>query len=170
MEHWAKLFFGKIAPKHVQSKFGQFWERFWAFLDFWNFSKTRPSMEHRGKFFFEKKCPKTRLNTWERFWTISELWIFFAFFLEFFLSIYLKFSVRKIEFNFFKSRKLNSYFWVRESELIILSRESLKWGCVYWQWRECKENVCWVLFRKTELLILSPENWTHIFNNGNLNT
>ncbi len=49
------FFFGKNAPKHVQSKFGQFCERFWAFLDFWNFSKTRTSMEHWGKFFFRKK-------------------------------------------------------------------------------------------------------------------
>ncbi len=34
MEHWAKLFFEKITPKHVQNTFGHFWERFWAFLDF----------------------------------------------------------------------------------------------------------------------------------------
>ena len=58
MEHWAKLFFGKIAPKHVQSKFRQNWEQFWAFLDFWIFSKTRTSMEHWGNFFFEKNAPK----------------------------------------------------------------------------------------------------------------
>ncbi len=34
MEHWAKIFFGKITPKHVQNTFGHFWERFWAFFDF----------------------------------------------------------------------------------------------------------------------------------------
>ncbi len=34
MEHWAKFFFGKITPKHVQNTFGHFWERFWAFFDF----------------------------------------------------------------------------------------------------------------------------------------
>ncbi len=32
--NWAKNFFGKITPKHVQNTFGQFWERFWAFFDF----------------------------------------------------------------------------------------------------------------------------------------
>ena len=59
--------------------------------------------------------------------------------------------------HFFKSGNLNSYFWFGESELIISSPENLKWDCVYWLWRECKKNVCWVLFRKTELLFLSPE-------------
>ena len=34
-EHWANFFFGKIAPKHVQNTFEHYWERFWAFLDFW---------------------------------------------------------------------------------------------------------------------------------------
>ncbi len=29
-----KKLFEKITPKHVQSTFGHFWERFWAFLDF----------------------------------------------------------------------------------------------------------------------------------------
>ena len=48
MEHWAKKFFEKITPKHVQNTFGHFWERLWAFLEFWlflilfkNISKTR---------------------------------------------------------------------------------------------------------------------------------
>ena len=34
MEHWAKNFFKKINPKHVQNMFGHFWERFRAFLHF----------------------------------------------------------------------------------------------------------------------------------------
>ncbi len=29
-----KKLFEKITPKHVQSTFGHFWERFWEFLDF----------------------------------------------------------------------------------------------------------------------------------------
>ena len=37
MEHWAKSFFEKITLKHFQNTFGHFWERFWAFLEFWNF-------------------------------------------------------------------------------------------------------------------------------------
>ena len=37
MEHWAKSFFEKITLKHLQNKFGHFWERFWAFLEFWKF-------------------------------------------------------------------------------------------------------------------------------------
>ena len=35
MEHWAKKIFEKIATKHVQNTFGQFWERLWAYLEFW---------------------------------------------------------------------------------------------------------------------------------------
>ena len=34
MEHWAKNFFKKINPKHVQNMFGHFWERLWAFFEF----------------------------------------------------------------------------------------------------------------------------------------
>ena len=29
-----KIFFQKFDPKQVQNTFGDFWERFWAFLDF----------------------------------------------------------------------------------------------------------------------------------------
>ncbi len=86
-----KNFFKKIAPKHVQNTFEYFCELFWAILDFWKFSKTRTSLEHWGKIFFWKKCPKTRFDTWERFWTVLEIWKLLDFFLEFFLSIYLEF-------------------------------------------------------------------------------
>ena len=63
-------------------------------------------------------------------------------------------------------RKLISTFSVRESEHKILGPENLKWDCVHWLLRECKKNVCWVMFRKTELLFLGPENWTHILKSG----
>ena len=73
MEHWAKKIFEKITSKHVQNKFGHFWEQFWAFLEFWkfwffeNFSKTRPYMEHWSKKTFLIKYPKTCSK---HFWTI----------------------------------------------------------------------------------------------------
>ena len=61
-----KKFSKKVPSKLVQNTFGHFWERFWAFLDFWNFfdfkksiSKNRPSMEHWAKKNFEKITPKT---------------------------------------------------------------------------------------------------------------
>ena len=63
------------------------WERFWAFLEFWNFfkniSKTRPSMEHWAKK-FSKKFHQNMLKTclglfWERFWALLEFWNFFDF-------------------------------------------------------------------------------------------
>ena len=85
MEHWAKLFFGKIAPKHVQSKFGQNWERFWAFLDFWKillFSKMfEDCMEHWAKKLFQKNRPKTcSKHVWILLWTILGLFGFLNFF------------------------------------------------------------------------------------------
>ncbi len=76
MELCAKIFFGKITPKHVQNTFGHFWKRFWAFFDFWKFfdfflkiSKNRPSMEHWAKKFFGKKYPKTCSK---HVWTLLE--------------------------------------------------------------------------------------------------
>ena len=66
MEHWTKKVYKKITQKHVQNTFGHFWERFWAFLEFWNFFdflKTFRSLDppwNTGqKKFFEKSTPKT---------------------------------------------------------------------------------------------------------------
>ncbi len=145
------FFFGKNAPKHVQSKFGQFCEGFWAFLDFWNFSKTRTSMEHWGKFFFRKKCPKTRLDTWERFWTILELWNLLDFFLEFFLSIYLDIWVRKTELKFLSSGIWTHNFESRKSEMEM-------------------RTLTVALMQKKWLLGIVSENWTHVYKSGKLNS
>ena len=67
-------FFEKITPKHVQNTFGHFWERLWAFLEFWkifwfseNISKSQPSMEHWAEKFFQKMYPKTCSK---HFWTL----------------------------------------------------------------------------------------------------
>ncbi len=73
MEHWAKNFFEKITPKHVQNTFGHFWERYWAFFYFWkffdffeNFRRLDPPW-NTGQKIFPKKLPqimfKTRLDT-----------------------------------------------------------------------------------------------------------
>ena len=91
MEHWANKSFKKISPKHVQNFFGQFWERFWAFLEilkyfrfFENISKTRPSREHWAKIFFSKILThnmfKTRFDTFGNdlgiFATLKFFWFF----------------------------------------------------------------------------------------------
>ena len=75
MEHRAKKTFEKINPKHVQTTFGQFWERFWAFLhDFFDFFEVfrRLDMEHWAKKIFKIITQKHVQNTfghfWERFW------------------------------------------------------------------------------------------------------
>ena len=94
MEHRAKNFFEKNTLKHLQNKFGHFWERFWGIFGilkfFWffgKFSNTRPSMEHWAKFFFENITPKHLQNTfghfWEQFWACLGFWIFFDFFENF---------------------------------------------------------------------------------------
>ena len=72
MEHWAKIFFGKITSKHVQNTFGHFWERFCAIMKFWkifDFLKTFRRLDHpwnTGQKFFSEKLPqnlfKTRLD------------------------------------------------------------------------------------------------------------
>ena len=73
MEHWAKSFFEKITLKQLQNTFGHFWERFWAFLEFWNFFlflKIFEDSTHHGtlgKKFFRKKHPKT---TSKHVWTL----------------------------------------------------------------------------------------------------
>ena len=63
MEHWAKFFSEKIALKHFQNTFGHFWERFWAFLEFWkifdffeNFRRLDPPW-NTGQKNFSKKSP-----------------------------------------------------------------------------------------------------------------
>ncbi len=94
MEHWAKIFFEKINPKHVQNTFGHFWERFWAFLDFWkffdffeNFGRLDRPWNTGQNFFSGKTTPKHVQNTfghfWERFWAFFDFWKFFDFFESF---------------------------------------------------------------------------------------
>ena len=91
MEHWAKNFFRKITPKHVQNTFEHFWERFWAVLEFLkifdffeNFRRLDPAWNTGQKIFFEKITPKHVQNTfghfWERFWAFLEFLKFFDFF------------------------------------------------------------------------------------------
>ena len=66
MEHWAKNFRKKFAPKHVQNTFGYFWERFWVFLEFWNFFDIFENFRRldppwiTGHKIFQKIRPKTR--------------------------------------------------------------------------------------------------------------
>ena len=91
MEHWAKSFSERITLKHLQNTFGQFWDRIWAYLDFWkifdffeNFRRLDPPSNTGQKFFFEKINPKLVQSTfghfWERFWAFLEFWNFFWFF------------------------------------------------------------------------------------------
>ena len=67
MEHWAKKIFEKIVTKHVQNTFGQFWERLWANLEFWEFFYFFQNLEVSSllgtlvkNFFFWKNHLKTR--------------------------------------------------------------------------------------------------------------
>ena len=84
MEHWAKNFFKKNHPKHLQNTFGHFWEWFWAFLEFWNFFDFFENFRrldppwNTGQKFSSKKSPqnifKTRLDTFGN--DLGHVWIF----------------------------------------------------------------------------------------------
>ena len=94
-EDWEKKFSKKVPSKLVQNTFGHFWERFWAFLDFWNFfdfkksiSKNRLSTEQWAIKNFRKNYPqnmfKTQLDTFGHdfvhFWTFENFSIFWKHF------------------------------------------------------------------------------------------
>ena len=74
--------FEKFAPKDVQNRFGYFWERFWAFLNFENFLIFKKIFENStlhgtlGIKCFKKFSPKHVQNTfgyfWEHFWAFLE--------------------------------------------------------------------------------------------------
>ena len=76
-------FFEKIAPKHVQNRFGYFWERFWAFLNFENFLIFKKIFEDStlhgtpGVNFVRKNHLKTCLdtfgNTFGQFWNFENI-------------------------------------------------------------------------------------------------
>ena len=81
-------FFEKFAPKHVQNRFGYFWERFWAFLNFENFLIFKKIFEDStlhgtlGIIFskiFPQNMFKTRLdtfgNTFGHFWNFEKNFI-----------------------------------------------------------------------------------------------
>ena len=91
MEHWAKIFFGKITPKLVQNTFGQFGN---DFGHFWKVEKFLVFLQRHfedstlhgtlGKNFFRKNYPenmfKTRLRTFGNdfglFWIFESFLIF----------------------------------------------------------------------------------------------
>ena len=82
MEHWAKKFFERITPQHVENTCGHFWERFSAFLEFCKFFdflkpfRTLDAPWNAGQKKFRKNYPKTCSKHvwtyWERFWTVFE--------------------------------------------------------------------------------------------------
>ena len=89
---WQKKL-GKIAQSMFRTRVDTFGNDFGLFWNFEFFLENLPRLDHpwnTEQSFLSKKYPKTRLDTWERFWTILEFWIFFHFFLEIFLSLYLK--------------------------------------------------------------------------------
>ena len=154
-----KKAFGKITPKLVQTTFGHFGERFWAFLEFWKFfdffkiffedSTLHGTLSNE---FSQKQRPKTRLDTsgndFGRFWNFEKNLIFWFF--------------SKSLPHILSPEKLTPNLKFGESELVILGLENLKWYCVYWLWREYKKNNCWVLSRKTERRYDNVQhcNWT----------
>ena len=63
MEHFLK----KITPKHAKHVWTN-WERFWAFFDFENFSKTKKTLDKKiSRKIYPKTCSK---HVWTIWWTI----------------------------------------------------------------------------------------------------
>ena len=137
----AKKFNEKIAPKRLQNTFGHFWERFWAFLEFWKFFdffwkflKTRPSMEDCAKK-LSKKCLKTCLkHVWSVLGTILGIFGILKFFWFFWKVLKTRPSMedwaknifsKNLPQNMFKTRLVSfgndfGHFWNFEKFLIFL--------------------------------------------------
>ena len=115
LEHWAKNFFEKITPKHVQNTFGHFWDRIWAFLEFWkyfdfveNFRRLDPP-RNTGQKNSSKKSPLNLFKTrWDTFWDDFGLFWNFEIFFDF-----EKFRLDTFGDDF-------GHFWIFETFLIFL--------------------------------------------------
>ena len=169
MDYWAKKL-GKIALKHVQNTFGQFWDRFWAFLEFWfflfffeKFREPDPPC-NTGQFFFRKIATKHVQNKfgqfWERSWAFLQCWIFFDFF-ENFRWIHGTMSKKLFQKNRPKTRLDNrERFWTFLELWTFFDFFHELFLCLYLK----KNPENW----KLNSNFLSPENWTHIFMLRNL--
>ena len=99
MEHWAEKKFKKITLRHLQNTFGHFWERFWAFLEYWKFFDLFESFRwldppwNTGQKNLSKKSPLNLFKTrWDTFWNdFGHFWNFETFWAKifwFFLKIF----------------------------------------------------------------------------------
>ena len=119
MEHWAKNFFERITLKHLQNTFGHFWDRIWAFLEFWkffdsfeNFRRLDPP-SNTGQKFFSKRLTlnlfKTRLDTFGNdfglFWNFEIFFVFENFRLDTFGDDFGHFGFLKLFWFFWKNSK-----------------------------------------------------------------
>ena len=133
MEHWAKSFFERITLKHLQNTFGHFWDRIWAFLEFWKFFDFFESFRkldppsNTGKNFFSKWLTlnlfKTRLDTFGNdfglFWNFEIFFDFEKFRLDIFVDDFGHFGILKFFWFFWKKSKTRpsmehwakNYFW-----------------------------------------------------------
>ena len=137
---------------------------FFAILNFfWFFRKlSMTPWNTEQKKFFKKIAPRHDLtlgNVFGHFWKFEIFWFFSWIFSK---SLPQNLSPENFS-QIFRFGNLNSYFWVRESQLKISSPENLKRNCVYWLWREYNKNVCWFLCRKNDLKFFGSGIWTHNF-------
>ena len=107
-----KNYFETIARKHVPNTCGHFWERFWAFLEFWKsfdffeiFRRLDPPWNTGQNFFSRKNYPKTcSKHVWTLLGMILGIFGILKFFLIFFEIFFC------VSTSFLKSGKLNWYF------------------------------------------------------------
>ena len=154
--------FGKNASKRDENTVAHFWERFWAFLEIWNcfdffenFRRLDPPWNTGQTKFFEKNCVETcSKQVWTPLVTILGFYGILKFFWFFWNFSQTRPSMEhwaKVFFRKSYSKTCSKHIWTLLGSIVIIS-EILK-----------------VLY-KSLLHFLSPENWTHIFKFGNLNS
>ncbi len=149
--------FRKIAPKHVQNTFGLFWERFLALLEFGNFFgffENYGSLDHpwnAGRnFFLGKNAPKHVQSKFghfcEQFWAFLDFWNFSK----------TRTSMEHWANFFLRNWPQNMFGHLRT---ILDNFRTLK-SSWFFSW----------IFSEYLPRYLSPENRTHSFKFGNLNS
>ena len=144
-----KILFRENCHKTCSKQVGQFWQRFWAFLEFWNvfdfFKNFRRLHGTLGKKIFSKKSPQNTFGHLETFLDIFGTLKFFWFFpLIFSKSLPQNlspenwthiFQVRKTELIFLSSGIWTHNFKSRTSEV------ELRILTVAWMQKECLLSV-----------------------------
>ena len=168
MEHWAKNFFEKIAQNIIktrldtlQNDFGYFWN-FEIFLIFWRFFEDSTLHGTLGKKIVQKNYPKTcSKHVWTLLRTILGIFGIFKNFWFFEKFSKTRPSMEQWAKTFFRKnypKTCSKQVWTLLGTILGI------FGIFKFFWFFLK------FFSKSLPHVLSPENWTHNFKFGNLNS